>query len=171
MKAMTTSVAAHTAVSEFTSGSGDTIRSEHVWIQCKGTCEQDEPDLRACLVEQGDRTPQIGYEIAVTGFGGAVQCVWFAARIFAQHTAKGKKRGGEQTFTFEVYYAKSETKTSQVLSRKTYGPAQCTLGDLRVGRKTVANSYSHGWVFFVPTELPTAELMSGSRSAGAATSE
>ena len=45
------------------------------------------------------------------------------------------KRGGEQTFVSEIYYAQSKTKTTQTLSRKTYGPAQCKVSDVRVGSK------------------------------------
>ena len=114
--------------------------------QCKMEYDDDEPQQRACFAEQGDRQPQVGDDIAVTGFGG--KC-WYAGRIFAMHPAKRGKRN-EPTYVSEVYYTNDKSKTDQVLSRKTYGPAQCRVGDVRVGSKTVKDSFTPGWVFLVP---------------------
>ena len=107
----------------------------------------------ACFAGQGDRTPQVGDEIAILGFGGMVW-FWFAGKIFAQQTTKGQNRGGNPNFVSEVYNAESQTKTLQKLTRKIYGSAQCIIGDVRVGGKTIMNSCSAGWVFLVPTSAP-----------------
>ena len=153
-------------VSEYVIGSGDAVVTDHVWIQCKASYEEDEPHRRACYAEQGDRTPQVGDEIAVTGFGG--KC-WWAGKIFAIHPGKGRRRGRELTFVAEVYYAESVTKTTQTLSSKTYGPARCKVGDVRVDRRTVRDSYTPGWVFLVPLETTaTATDVANTVAAGAA---
>lgn len=136
-----------TTVSDYAIGSGVVVTSEHVWIQCKAAYDEDETTRRACYVEQGARTPQVGDEIAMTGFGG--KC-WWAGKIFAMHPAKGKARGGEPRYVAEVYYAESVSKTEQVLSRATYGPAQCKIGAVRVGSSIVKDSYTAGWVFLAP---------------------
>jgi hypothetical protein len=54
------------------------------------------------------------------------------------------------TYIVEVFYATDSSKTGQTLSTKTYGPAQCKVGDVRVGSTNVAGSFSAGWVFLVP---------------------
>ena len=69
-----------------------------------------------------------------------------------------------------VFYAVDETKTEIKLSAKTYGPAQCTIGDVKVGGRLEKNSYSPGWVFLgilVPTE-PTVGLVESDPAAPAA---
>ena len=76
-------------VSDYSIGTDTPIQTQHVWIQCKLKYDQDEPERRACFAEHGDREPQIGDEIAVTGFGG--QC-WYAGRIFSMQPAKRGKR-------------------------------------------------------------------------------
>ena len=82
----------------------------------------------------------------MTGFGG--RC-WYAGKIFAMHAARRGRRA-EPTYVSEVYYTNDASKTEPVLSRKSYGPAQCRIGDVRVGGKTVSGSYTPGWVFLVP---------------------
>ena len=69
-----------------------------------------------------------------------------------------------------VFYAVDETKTEIKLSAKTHGPAQCTIGDVKVGGRLEKNSYSPGWVFLgilVPTE-PTVGLVESDPAAPAA---
>jgi len=67
-----------------------------------------------------------------------------------------------------VFYAVDETKTEVKLSAKTYGPAQCIIGDIKIGGgRLQKNSYSPGWVFLVPTE-PTIRLVESDPAAPAA---
>jgi len=138
------------AVADYEVGSNTAPTAEHVWVKC----QTDPYDAsihrkRACYVDQGDRTPQIGDEVAITGWGGQV---WWEAKIYDMDPPKKGKKARSPAFSVSVFMVGDLGKTEGLkLSSKTYGPAQCKIGDVRLDGKTHPDSFTAGWVFLVPT--------------------
>jgi len=153
------------AVSAFQVGTDDPagISTDYVYVRCMKSHFDGNTTDRACCVDQGDRTPQVGDEIAITGFGGQV---WWEGKIFEIKPPKRGKRT-VPVYMASVFYAVDETKTEVKLSAKTCGPAQCIIGDIKIGGRLQKNSYSPGWVCLVPTE-PTTGLVESDPAAPAA---
>ena len=149
------------AVSDYVIGSGATIETELVFVEC--TSEFGSHTYkRACFAERGDRTPQINDEIAITGFGGTV---WWPGRIYA--LKKSTRKSKFPTFMVDVIHAgDSPTRTMDMkLSDATYGPAQCKVGSVRYQSENIADSYTLGWVFLVP-EVPAAAAAAAAAAPG-----
>ena len=85
---------------------GGAIQTEQVWVVC--TADHDGGEIkRACFAERGERTPQLGDEIAVTGFRGTV---WWPGRIFAIN--KPTRKSKTPSFLVDVIYpGEQPTKT------------------------------------------------------------
>ena len=136
------------SVADYDIAAGGPIATEHVWVDCATKPDGSTTMRRACYVDRGDRTPQVGDEIAITGFGGMV---WWSGRVISMQPPSSRGRAAKlPTYIVEVFYAADSSKTGLRLSTKTYGPAQCKVGDVRVGSTNVPRSFSAGWVFLVP---------------------
>jgi hypothetical protein len=110
------------------------IEADFVWLQARVSPQVDE--LRACVADLGDRTPEIGDEVAVTGFEGTI---WWAGEIISIE-ARGSKRHC-------VLFAGDARKFFCGLLCNRYGPAKVV--KRREGGK---EHLTAGWVFLVPTE-------------------
>ena len=118
---------------------------EQVWVECRSQFDSTECERRACFAEADGRTPQIGDEIAVTGFGGTI---WWSGRIFAMRAPKRKQK--KLKYFVDVFYIADKSKTGLELSASTYGPAQCKVESRRGDETQHERNYTYGWVFLVP---------------------
>ena len=135
-----------TNVSDFVIGHDSKPRTEQVWVECRSRFGSTESERRACFAEADGRTPQIGDEIAVTGFGGTM---WWSGKIFGMRAPKRKLK--KPKYFVDVFYTGDKTKTEGLeLSETTYGPAQCKIESRRVGETVHERNYTKGWVFLVP---------------------
>ena len=65
-------------------GAGAAVSAGHVWVDCRAGVRPEDVTRRACLADQAGRTPQVGDDVAVTGFGGgAWYLVWNTLRRVA----------------------------------------------------------------------------------------
>ena len=137
-----------TNVSEFVIGGDEQPRTDQVWVECRSQFGSTECERRACFAEADGRTPQIGDEIAVTGFGGTI---WWSGTIFAMRAPKRKQK--KPKYFVDVFYTGDKSKTTGLeLSERTYGPAQCKIESRRVGETHHERNYTYGWVFLVPRD-------------------
>ena len=93
-------VAQPDSVADYDTTAGGPIAAEHVWVDCATKPDGSTTVRRACYVDRGDRTPQIGDEIAITGFGGMV---WWSGRIISMQPLSSRGRAAKfPTYIVEV---------------------------------------------------------------------
>lgn len=125
-----------TDVSDFVIGRDEEPRTEQVWVECRSRFGSAESESRACFADANGRTPQIGDEIAVTGFGGTI---WWSGRIFGMRAPKRQLK--KPKYFVDVFYTNDKTKTEGLeLSKATYGPAQCKIEHVEPARLSMSGT-------------------------------
>ncbi|PHR48911.1 MAG: hypothetical protein COA48_07930 [Cycloclasticus sp.] len=93
-----------------------------------------------------ESTPEVGDEIAVTGWKGTI---WFTGSIISvisSNKASTSRRRGKLFYT--VFFSNDQTYVDLELTTNSYGPAR-----LKKQRTGQPDTHEHGWLFLVPLSV------------------